>query len=340
MWKISEEELEKLKGFLETSGKKFLFYHADADGICSAALFLKFFDGFEAKPREGPMMRNEFADQIIKERPVLIVFLDLPVDQEWKKIVRIKKGIRGVRIVVIDHHIFEKNLNSERILHINPKFQSDVYLPVSYIMYRVLERMGKGLKGMEWISCMGVIGDYAFKSCRGFLDKCRNEDVDKGVNLISSAVTFKGSKGAGRVLEILVESKGIKKFIKIKELKVWKRKVNKEIRRIMDAFERGKEVYQDAGLIVFEIKSKLNLASVISTILSEKYENDVIIIRKKSKAGWKVSVRCQSGAVNLNSLMKKCAGPGDSAGGHVKAAGGVIRDWTGFKKRVIKELSG
>ena len=38
----TKDDMKKLEGFLKAK-KGLLFYHSDADGVCSAALFLKFF---------------------------------------------------------------------------------------------------------------------------------------------------------------------------------------------------------------------------------------------------------------------------------------------------------
>jgi len=35
-----QKELRRLEEFLSTPGKRLLFYHRDADGVCSAALLM------------------------------------------------------------------------------------------------------------------------------------------------------------------------------------------------------------------------------------------------------------------------------------------------------------
>jgi single-stranded DNA-specific DHH superfamily exonuclease len=156
---ITKQELGKLEAFLSAPGKKTLFYHRDSDGVCSAALFLKFFRNFSAVPREGPRMETGFVEDLIKDRPDAVVFLDLPVCQEWRNMNRIRKALPGLKIAVIDHHIPEKNLNSKNVLHLNPKFRMDVYWPVSYLMFDLLERLGRKPEPLIWIAAMGVIGD-------------------------------------------------------------------------------------------------------------------------------------------------------------------------------------
>ena len=86
IFKITGTELKKFKEFLGTEGKKLLLYHNDPDGIASAMLLLKFFPDFETIPRKGPMISNDFINELVKKKPELVIFMDLPVDQESGKI--------------------------------------------------------------------------------------------------------------------------------------------------------------------------------------------------------------------------------------------------------------
>ena len=65
----------------------------------------------------------------------------------------------------------------------------------------------------------------------------------------------------------------------------------------------------------------------------------VVMIRKKSGDVWKLSLRCQSGNVNLNEVVKKSAKGLGSGGGHVKAAGAVVTDYKKFLQKLISNLS-
>jgi hypothetical protein len=100
-----QKELRRFEEFLKTPGKRLLFNHRDADGICSAALLLKFFGDFESNARQGPRIEREFVKEIVEKKPDMIVFLDLPVDQEWDKIKEILEKLPKTRMVVVDHHI-------------------------------------------------------------------------------------------------------------------------------------------------------------------------------------------------------------------------------------------
>ena len=345
---ISADEIERLKSFLRAKGKKLLFYHQDADGICSAALWLKFFPGFEAKAREGPRMDDIFVQDVKEKEPDLVVFLDLPVDQEAERLREISKG-RDV--IIIDHHIPEENMSSENILHVNPKFRKDVYLPASYLVYRILEKLKKKVEPLIWISVIGIIGDYGFKECKELLDKCRviypdllyvrplESKLGKGAELISAAITYKGLRGAKKALDILVGAESYTDFAENRQLLQWKGTVQKEIDKILEEFKEKKEEYSELNLLVYKIESKLSISSVISSILARLYPNDIIIVRKRTESGnWKLSVRSQRGIINVGETIKMCVKDIGSGGGHKKAGGALIQDWDKFRERFFNSL--
>jgi len=347
---VSSSQLEKLGSFLSVKGKRYLFYHQDADGVCSAALWMRFFQGFETRAREGPRIEEAFVQELLEEQPELMVFLDLPVDQEAEKVKRLSK-IPGCRIIIIDHHIPEEDMSNENILHINPKFREDVYLPASYLVYRILEKLDKKVEPLIWMSVIGVIGDYGFKECRELLDKCRTKYPDllyvrplesklgKGAELISAAITLKGLRGAARALDILVRAKNYKEFAENRFLLQWKGIVQKEIDKILEEFKEKKEEYPELNLIVYSIESKLSVSSVISSILARLYPDDIIIVKKKTDSGhWKLSVRSQTGLINVGENIKKCVKGIGSGGGHKKAGGALVQNWDTFKERFFKLL--
>jgi single-stranded DNA-specific DHH superfamily exonuclease len=342
---ITDFELKKIKKFLDIKGKRILLYHNDADGVCSAALWLKWFSGFEPIPKKGPRMETKFINQLADKKPDLIVFLDLPIDQEWKKIKKLK-----TKLIIIDHHTLEKNLNSKNIIHINPILRlSHVYIPVSCLIYRILEKMGVDVKEWVWIAGMGVIGDYGFE-CKDILNECKkiypklcpviytpkewfDSGLGLGAKLISSATTLKGPKGAGMVLKGLIESHDYEEFIEKKELSEWKVRIGQELKAVFK--ESKKERYKN--IMIYHIKTPLNITSMISTYIAEKYPDNIVVIKKKSGNEWKISVRGQKTRIDLGKLVKMCVKGIGSGGGHKKAAAALINNWKIFKERFLKK---
>jgi len=335
----SDRMMEKLGGILEADGEKLLVYHHDADGICAAALLLKFFPKMRFAPLEGPRLDSKTLKNILSVGAETIIFADLPVDQEFESLMQLKKK---AKLVVIDHHIAERDLSRWGILHINPRLDKDVYAPTSYMVYRILEKLKKKPSPFKWISCIGVYGDYGMKDCASFMKSCEisKDEMALGAELLSSAVTIKGLSGAAAALKHIMAATDFTDFTRSSELKSWKAAANKEFDAIMGRFDGGKELYPDAGLVIYEIRSKLNLTSAVSNRLAEMLPDLVVMIKKKSSEGgeWKLSLRCQSGRVNLGKIVKKCTAGIGSGGGHVKAAGAMVSDYEKFLARLRAEL--
>ncbi len=349
-------EPERLQEFMKahagSSGKGLLLYHSDADGACSAALFLRFFRGFEYSPRKGPVMGENFVKAVLEKKPGMLVFLDLPVDQEWRNLERFLKEIPGVRIVIIDHHIHERDMNSERILHINPRFvRGDAYMPAACVVYRILEDLGREVKPLIWIAAMGVIGDYVWEDCPDLIRECREEypyllegeprksRLGAGADIIAAATTLKGLPGVSECLKVLMASEGFEDFDSARKLQDWKRELDDEFQIIVEDFEKKRQLFEKEGLMVYEVKSGLSLTSMVATRMGGRFPDNIVAIRKASGDVWKVSLRGQNTGLNLGDIVKKCVKDIGSGGGHEKAAAAVVRDWGEFLKRLRRKLT-
>lgn len=347
---IKPSEVKGIEKVLKLSGKKFLLYHSDSDGVCSASLVMKFFQDFVCIPRKGPEMDSNIIDYIIKEKPDVLLFLDLPVDQEWNKIREIVMSLPKIRIVVIDHHIMERDLNSKSIVHINPRFRTRKYLPTTYLVYDILERLGLDVRRYMWIACIGIIGDYGFQDCKDIMGDCKrlHPDLMKGSplksklgrasDMISSVITLKGLKGANEALKTMVKSEAFQDFFSNKRIREWDKVVREELKSVLKVSEKDREFHPELDLMIYTIKTKLSLVSTVSNILGEKFSENTVVIRKRVPDGWKVSFRNQSGRVNLGKIVKRAVTGFGSGGGHEKSAGAVVKDWEEFKTAFLREL--
>jgi single-stranded DNA-specific DHH superfamily exonuclease len=344
------KELKRLEEFLKTPGKRLLFYHRDADGICSASLILRFFPGFEQDARQGPRIEKEFIKEMLEKKPDLLVFIDLPVDQEWEKLKEVMENLPKARVVVIDHHLHERDMNSERVVHVNPRFFEDSYLATSYIVYKLMESLGKEVSALVWVAVIGVIGDYDLKDCKDLLEFCEKSypgslgknpmrsNLSYAADLICSAVTIKGSEGSERVLRIILESKDYRKFLESNLLKAWHKKVRGEISRVIKDALKNKEIHPKMGLHIYTIKTRMSLTSALSTYFGERNPEKTVIIRRRVDNEWKISLRNQSGEVNVGSLAKRCVKGIGTGGGHKKAAGAIVTDWDRFRECLLEEM--
>lgn len=338
-----------LRDLFENSKRPLLFYHQDGDGISSAALFLKAFPHFETFAREGPMMDDDFVKWIYGKRPDVVVFLDLPVDQEWRKVEQASKLLRNSTFVVIDHHTPDKNMNSENIVHINPRFENkSIYQPTSYLVYNLLSDLGYMVQKHMWVAAIGVISDYAIHDCNQFLEDYRQRfkdlvdtDLDESIidsktghaaKLISAAITAKGLTGAKYALETLVKAPDFYSFVSDIRLGDMYESVKNEVDAILKDFEKNKKT--ENRIIFYEVQSPLNIVSLISSILAKTYPENIITIYKKSAGGWKISARWQHAAFDIGDIIKKAAEGIGMGGGHERAAGAMVKDIEAFKSRM------
>ncbi|MFH1294490.1 MAG: DHH family phosphoesterase [Candidatus Aenigmatarchaeota archaeon] len=349
------EKIQTLLKWLEyrNGGTKLLFYHQDADGVCSAALLMKFFPQFKYYAREGPRIEDKFIDWAVTRSPDLMVFVDIPVDQEWKNIQEIRKRVPEMRFVIIDHHIPEKDMTQKNVVHFNPRFdEPGAYIPASWMIYDLLKKMDKDVRPWMWMASIGIIGDYAIKDCSAFLKECGRafpglldgDDVfttklGVAAELISSSITLKGLQGASYSLRRLVKAKGFPDFSNDSELKAWHKIVREEIDKLIGAYPKNHSEHEK--LIDYEIDSALNIVSVISTILSKENPQKIVMVRKRSGAGWKVSMRNQNLPENLGEIVKKAIKDIGIGGGHERAAGAMIFEKESvetFKQRLVEQL--
>ena len=221
-------------------------------------------------------------------------------------------------------------------------------MPSAWMVYRMLERLGYDVKPFVWIAAIGIIGDYGITDARDVLEECRLEypyllrgnpmksRLSEAAKTISAAVTLKGLKGAGEALRYLRRCDYFEDLMGIRNLRSWREVVDEEIRELVRGFEKGKE--EKGGVVFYKIETRLNLGSVISTLISEKHPDMIVVVRKKAREGWKMSVRNQAGKYNLGEIVKKAVKGLGSGGGHEKAAAAVVPRWREFRKRFLEEV--
>ena len=346
-------DTKRVSLLLERPGRKVLIYHTDLDGVCSATLLLKFFSDFELMPREGPIVDDKMVKSLVARKPDLIVILDIPMDQEFAKIEKLQKKLPQTRMIEMDHHIPEKDMNSLSFIHINPRFEGDFYIPASCMVYRMLEKLGKKVRPLVWIAAIGVIGDYGIEDCRDLFDECRKaypgsmgenplrSKLSEAAEYINSTFILHGVKGVEKTLGMMLAIDGYKSVPQNKYFASCREKVSREISRILRDFEKRKKEHHGLGLVTYRIVSRLNVTSTVSTMIAEKYPDRIIIMIKFSGQHVKISARCQAGDINLNSLMKDAVAGIGSGGGHVKAAGAVVgkKDFPEFERRLLERVA-
>lgn len=335
---ITTVEARKAKSLLAL-GKKLVIYHRDVDGITSAALFLKHFPA-DSLSLDSPKLDPATIHFIQEKAPELLVLLDLAVDRDWEALKELEKTMK---ILIIDHHLFEKSLDSSKTVYINPRKQKrGLYVSASHVVYNLFSKIG--VKGDAWISGIGIIGDYAMEGGREVLKGLgavakggRSSKLGEAAVLIGAAISAAGEQGSSRALRILIKAGSLEELISEPKLQEWKNGVEKEIEEVTDSFEGKKELHP-GGVALLEVESRFSISSAVSTLLAERNPDLIIITWHKSDEGTKLSLRIHSGRVDLNALVRKAVKGIGQGGGHEKAAGALVTDWELFKKRFLEQL--
>jgi single-stranded DNA-specific DHH superfamily exonuclease len=338
--------------WIKESYRTALVFHIDTDGCCSGALVAKLFERLEKKIDfyigSIPTLPDRVMRKLTHGMYNLIIFVDLSVDQQADKIRELAKDSK---ILIMDHHTISENLNSSQIIHMNPKLDGiDKYYPASKYIYDLFK-----LEKYNWIATMGVIGDSGVPQWGEFVDDTfRKHGWERGENknargtilakadeMVGSARMLYGNVGAEKAFEILATSDNLDEFFeKGDELERWHKRVQGEIKKKLDEFEKTSE--KRGHVRLFELESDLNLGSALSTILSNQYPNKTIMIYDRKNTMIKFHLRRGDGKIDLSEAVKNSIRSFDhsAGGGHKNAAGGhvVESDWTRFKKVFFKEI--
>lgn len=334
--------------WVKESDRISILFHIDTDGCTSGALMFKLLKRFGKTPVSSFPCTPTLPDNVIKRindsLPDLIIFVDLSVDQHKDKILKLSEG---KKLIIIDHHQIQNDMNRSNIIHLNPMFKSETYYPCAKFIYDLFD-----LDAFDWMAAAGVVGDSGTPEWGDFIDEVmekygfkpkgdsRKSLLGKIDEMISAGRILRNSEGAMMSYEILCKSENIDDFIeKASELEEWRSIVESEISKLEDNFDQFKEVHDD--LYYFDIRSKMNISSVMSTILGLKYKDKTIFLSKRKNNMMKIHLRRNDGKVDLSSLAKKAISKFDhaAAGGHRNAAGGHVLaiDFEDFKENFLGE---
>src|SRR3989338_9214451 len=168
--------MNKAIEFIKNIGKNdgvVIIFNNDGDGICSCALFMKYLKKIGNEPyiinQPMPLDQN-IIKRIQTSLPNKIVFLDMAVDQQ-SDIVKKLKGIAD--ILVIDHHQIYKDLNSENVVHHNPRLENPkLYQSTTYLVYKLLSEIDD-YSNYLWIAAAGMISDYNLEDSKDVVEEIR-----------------------------------------------------------------------------------------------------------------------------------------------------------------------
>lgn len=347
--------MKKAVEFLENikpSDEIVIIFNNDGDGICSCVLLKKFLEkAGKKKPYiiSQPMPMDKNIIQMIQTGvPDKIIFLDIAADQQQNVL---KKLGSICDMMIVDHHQVFRNMNGKNIVHYNPRIdEPGAYKSTSYCIYKICSKL-VNMDDMLWVAGTGMVSDYNLDDSKDLVKSLREKYSLEGAlydtflgrlaDMISSTRAT-NMLSCEQMVDVLEEAdfnsfgkaKNADKMLEAQKI------IEKEMAMLLEDAEMKAE--KTGKLVIYNIKSKFNLGSSLSTKISEKFRNNLVIIYEKSGNRIKASARNQAKNINAGRVLQKAAKDvGGSGGGHEAAAGATIPadKWDKFREVLIKMVN-
>lgn len=332
---------------IKPSDKVVIVHGHDCDSICSAAIVFKLLTSFNIKPQFviselNFTIGNNTIEKIEKMKPSYVIVVDIADISE--KLDELK---RGRNVLVIDHHM-PKGYTG--IFYSNPRlYDAKIYLPATYIAYKIYENFSN-VKEIVWIAGIGVLADNGIKFCNDLKVKIKSlypdlvDDVElideklfessllgKLTKIVDSAQIINGVEGSILALNALLKANSYREILEgkfsesEKLLKLYK-KSEDEFNRLVNDFNKNKKELR-GKIIIYEIESKFDFKSSLSSYLGKFFDDKIIIIYQKDGEFCNISFRRgRKVDIDLNKLAKESVTgiPKSSGGGHPQASGARV----------------
>ena len=312
--------------------------HIDLDGMGGAKVLSKVVKYDLMKFLAYEQINNDLVKELKKNKITKVIISDLSIDN-----VEIISEIEDfAEILIIDHHLFEQDFNSERIVFVNSQDYCATYL-CYYLFseFTVVEEL-------DWLVVCACIADWQYFNNQKFMSEIMkkygdsfevNEDSirksgkfwDLQLKLGLTLIYF--GYRLNEAFDLIDDD-----FSSMDNLDKYCDEINEEIESSVKKFEKEKEIFGDVYLWIFS--GKFQIKGILSTIISVKYPNKTIIIVKKNQDFYTFSARRQDKKINVSELLKNAIEGFENAfaGGHIPAAGGQIlhKDIEKFRKNLKK----
>lgn len=316
-----ESAFKSAVGFMKNlKGKICIFHDDDADGTCAAALVLALLDqqGKSAQNFAGDIDEGRFK-KFAREECDTAIFIDFPLADHPDFL----KFFSAKKILVLDHHMPTRDLNSKNIIYLNPRFKKkDLYYCSTHLAFDVCK--AAGLEGFEWLMRVGAVGDGEIEG---------TEEENEAIDVIHAIQAMKKEEGMQKLAADLSETKRQEDFIYSPRYQKMKNILKKEIDRQVNLFDLEMPA---RGIHFFEIKSSYSITSILANTLFDMYPSRTIILYTKKQGAWNASGR--SHKFDLNAAFKTASKGIGSGGGHPVAAGARVSDFKIFRKRLLEVL--
>ena len=259
--------------------------HIDLDGMGGAKVLSKVVKYDLMKFLAYEQINNDLVEELKKNKITKVIISDLSIDN-----VEIISEIEDfAEILIIDHHLFEKDFNSDKTVFVNSQNHCATYL--CYYIFSDFDNVEK----LDWLVACACIADWMYFNNQEFMSEIMEKYDDKleikknsirksrkfwdlqlklGLTLI-----YFGYK-LNEAFDLIDDD-----FNSMDNLDKYCAEINKEIESSVKKFEKEKEIFGDVYLWIFS--GKFQIKGILSTIISVKYPNKTIIIVKKNQDFYK-----------------------------------------------------
>ena len=357
--KISKKEL--LEGFkqfchsLSPKDRVAIIHHSDADGICSALVTARAVEKLTGK-RPVVVQHYEYGNRKLAKKAIssmkkkkanVLIIVDVAVDGESGSV---GERFQFEKCLVLDHHRMHKDLNGENLLFLKAEFFSKKE-PSSYVASKLaFDLFSKvvDVEEMDWIACVGILGDMSLKRWRAFVKKTlqrRRIPLTRLYAILDliAATEVLASNRLNTLFWMLYEAQDPEHVLNA-PFKRYLKRFKKERDSLIKDFKKKAEFFPEIELFFYTMKARHeNIKSYVINEISELHHNKTIILLQYLGHGRvRFSARRQDKKVKVNDLLRAAVKgiPGSSAGGHAPAAAGSThkKDVRKFKGRIVSIL--
>lgn len=332
-----EKRFDSFISDLRDAEKIFVISHTDLDGIAAAKVVEHALDVDEVFLIDYVYFNDSFIEMLKNKKPSHVIITDhLVKEKDARKIEKFAK------LLIIDHHVPECDLNSERTVFLNAQEMCATY--ISYYLFSKI----KDLDRIDWIVACACISDFLYRNVGDFMKKVflkygerfNYDNVRIGkfwdtLSVISMSLIY-FSKNKKEVYDSIGEN-----FGDLGNLSKYADIIRNEIDNCTKRFEMEKVPIKNG--FYWEFSSKYPVKSWVINEISVKKPDITFIFGEIRGDSMVLSARRQDGKVDVRVLLKKLVSDfeGSDAGGHTKASGGYInlKYKNEFSKRVM-ELQG
>jgi single-stranded DNA-specific DHH superfamily exonuclease len=324
-----------------------IIHDTDADGICSTAIVCKSLEKLGIKVERFIPGRydniNKLRLNFLHEEGInKLIVLDFAADQ----LADFPEEIAAFEsVLIIDHHKIYKDLNSKKIVFIKaPHLRKDMSgsdyctTKMAFDLFSDIVNIDE----LDWLTSVGMITDITDAKWQDFNKKVFKKYKITREKLLQIGKIIDAGKQVvppqvERALDVTLSAEKPEDILNSEFSNIAKELEN-EIEFWINKFEEKAEHKGDLWL--YEINPSARIASTISTQLALIHSDYSIIVTRRYKGVVSISARNNESKRAMNNLLEKATKnlKGATAGGHVPAAGGTIRekDYAEFKKRIWK----